>query len=515
MLFCGREPVRLGARSFALLQALVERAGELLSKDKLMQAAWADQAVEESNLTVQIAALRRVLRKEPGGDRWIETLPRRGYRFVGPVAMRAGNGAAAAPAPVDEAAPSRRHEAERRQITALSCELVRSSRGEGIDLEARRKAVEAFRSCVTAAIGGHGGFIARSLGGTVLALFGYPAADEHDAEHAVRAGLELCATAGTLRLDEDTPMRCRIGITTGMVIIGDLVSVGEHRHDEIIGDAPDLAAQLSAFAQPDTVAIGPTTRRLIGKLFDCCDLGPIQADCDVGPMSCWRVLGETVVANRFEALRGSALTPLVGREEEIDLLLRRWAQARAGDGQGVLITGEAGIGKSRITAAVAERLHSGSHLRLRYFCSPHHQESALSPVIGQLSRASGFARDDPPAVKMEKVEALLAAAEPPDEDIAILADLLSLPGSERHPLPSLTPRRKKERTLEALIRQLEGLAGRQPVLVIFEDAHWIDPTSRELLDLVVERLRTLPVLLIVTFRPEFQQPWTEIGRAHV
>ncbi|MBV8573745.1 MAG: AAA family ATPase, partial [Acetobacteraceae bacterium] len=400
-------------------------------------------------------------------------------------------------------------EAERRQITAMSCEAMDvAARADGIGLEDLREAIGAFQHCVAEIVGRHSGFIANRLGNTVLVLFGYRAAHEHDAERAIHAGLELCAAVRTLRPDADVPMRCRVGIATGMAIVGDLVGAGEGRDHSIVGDVPDLAVRLQVSAQPDTVTIEPTTWRLIGNLFECRDLGAVDTSSNTQPIRRWQVLGESVVASRFEALRGSKLTPLVGRDEEIDLLLRRWARAKAGDGQIILVSGEVGVGKSRITAAFEERLHAEPHVCLRYFWSPYHQDSALFPFIAQLDHAAGFARDDSPAARLEKLETVLAHAAPPDEDVALLSDLLCLPCSERCPLPNLSPQRKKERTLEALIRQLDGLAREQPVLMVFEDAHWIDPTSRELLDLTVERLRTLPVLLIVTFRPEFQPVWT-------
>ena len=324
-----------------------------------------------------------------------------------------------------------------------------------------------------------------------------------------RSGRGWASIDAVGRLDvKSVKLQARVGIATGLVVVGDLIGEGSAQEQSVVGETPNLAARLQALAEPDAVVIAAGTRRLVGDLFEYRDLGAVEVKGIAGPVPAWQVLRPSVVASRFEALRGSALTRLVGRDEEIDLLLRRWARAKAGDGQVVLISGEPGIGKSRITAALAERLHAEPHLRLRYFCSPYHQDSALFPFIDQLGRAAGFARDDPPAAKLEKLEALLARAAPPDEDVAFLADLLSLPASERHPLPNLSPQRKKERTLEALIRQLEGLARQQPVVMVFEDAHWIDPTSRELLDLTVERVRSLPVLLIVTFRPEFQPPWT-------
>ena len=392
--------------------------------------------------------------------------------------------------------------AERRQLTLMFCDLVGSTPlSARLDPEDLRGIIGAYHRCVTEIVEGFGGFVARYMGDGVLVYFGYPQAHEDDAERATRCGLALVDRVPQLNQAEE--LHARVGIATGMVVVG-----GEIVEHDVAGNSPNLAARLQALAEPDTVVIAASTRRLTGDLFEYRDLGEVELKGIAAPVPAWRALRPSALASRFEALRGSALSPLVGRDEEIDLLLRRWARAKAGNGQVVLVSGEPGIGKSRIVAALIERLRNEPHLRLRYFCSSYHQDSALYPFIDQLGRAAGFARDDPPAARSEKLDALLALAAPTDEDLALLADLLSLPASERHPLPNLGPQRKKERTLEALLRQLESLACQQPIAMVFEDAHWIDPTSRELLDLTVERVRNLPVLLIITFRPEFQPPWT-------
>jgi hypothetical protein len=277
-----------------------------------------------------------------------------------------------------------------------------------------------------------------------------------------------------------------------------------------VGETPNLAARLQALAEPSTVVIGPQTRQLLGDLFECRDLGAIEVKGFPEPVHAYRVVREGAIESRFEALHGAMLTPLVGREEEIDLLLRQWRRAKGGEGRVVLLSGERGIGKSRLTAALHERIENEPHTRMRYFCSPHHQDSVLHPFIAQLERAAGFERDDAPEVKLDKL-AMLAPASPADG--ALLAELLSLPTEGRLPSLQLTPQRKKEKTFDALLRQLEAMARQRPVLMLFEDVHWIDPSSRELLDLVVERVARLPVLLLITFRPEFQPPWA--GQAHV
>ncbi|RWA97374.1 AAA family ATPase [Mesorhizobium sp.] len=412
----------------------------------------------------------------------------------------------------DIAAQSRTRElsAERRQLTVMFVDLVGSTAlATRLDPEDLREIIGAYHRCVADTVAHFGGFVAKHMGDGVLVYFGYPQAHENAAEQAVRAGLAL--VDAVRRLPEPEPLRVRIGVGTGQVVVGDLITAGEGQERGVVGETPNLAARLQALAEPDAVVIGPQTRQLVGDLFEYRDLGAVEMKGFPEPIHPYQVVRESAVESRFEALHGTTPTPLVGRDEEVDLLQRHWHRAKSGEGRVVLLSGEPGIGKSRLTVTLQERIQNEPHTRLRYFCSPHHQDSALHPTIAQLERAAGLERDDPPERKLDKLAALLAPASP--EDGALLAELLSLPTEGRFPPLQLTPQRKKEKTFDALLRQLEDLARQGPVLMLFEDVHWIDPSSRELLDLVVERVPLLPVLLLLTFRPEFQPPWT--GQAHV
>jgi predicted ATPase/class 3 adenylate cyclase len=411
-------------------------------------------------------------------------------------------------------APSLGGEAERRQLTVMFCDLVGSTQlSARMDPEDLRDVVGAYQRYVAKTVSQFGGFVAKYMGDGVLVYFGYPQAHEDDAERAVRAGLKLTKKIAALKPNSSVNLQVRIGIATGLAVVGDLVGSGASREQAVVGETPNLAARLQAIAEPNTVVIADSTHVLLGSLFECHDLGLVQMKGFVEPIQPWQVLRASAVESRFEALHPAALSPLIGRDEEISLLLRRWEQAKSGEGRSVLLSGEPGIGKSRLTVALHEKLQGEPHIRLRYFCSPYHADSALHPFIAQIERAAAFEHDETREAKLDKLEALPAAASSSREDMALLAELLSIPTDGRFAPTELSPQRKKERTLEALLRQFECLARQAPLLMIFEDLHWIDPTSRELLDLLVDRMRRLPVLLLATFRPEFDPPW--VGQSHV
>src|SRR3984957_7283032 len=403
ILFRGADPVALGQRAIALLRVLVERPGVPVSKDALIEAAWLGLTVEESNLTVQMAAWRRVFDQEPGGERWFETLPRRGYRFVGSVVARDQGDATGVSSKVADSGvttaepdlaitPTPKMKAERRQLTIMSCELAGSAAlSANMELEDLRGVVDAYHRCVFDTAGRFAGFVSKRLGGLALFFFGYPAAHEGDAEQAVPAGLELCAAVRALSPHADAPLRCRVGIATGMVIVSDPAGNGETQEYGLVGEAPNLAARLQGIAEPNMVVIADSTRRLLGNLFELENIGAKGLKGIAGPVQAWAALRTSSVEGRFEAMHASGVTELVGREEELEILLRRWSKAKSGQGQVVLLSGEPGIGKSRLTAALMERLAGGQHTRLRYFCSPQHTDSALYPIISQMERAAGFA----------------------------------------------------------------------------------------------------------------------------
>jgi AAA ATPase domain/Adenylate and Guanylate cyclase catalytic domain len=347
------------------------------------------------------------------------------------------------------------------------------------------------------------GYVAQYLGDGALVYFGYPEAREDGAERAVHAGLALVSAVRALRPGADVEPQCRIGIATGLVV--DLIGQGAAREQPMVGETPNLAARLQALAEPNTVVIGLSTRRLIGGLFQCRDLGIHELKGFAEPVRAWRVMGEAVEEDRFEALRGSTLTPLVGREREMGLLLGCWEQAKLGEGQVVLLSGEPGIGKSRMTRALQERLTEETYTALRFSCSPYYQTSALHPVIIQLERMAGFVPDDTAEQKLDKLETVLSQAGAP-EAVPLIAALVSIAPGGRYPPLNLTPQKQRQKTLNALLAQFAASAAHRPVLMVFEDVHWIDPTSLEFLEQLVERIQSWPMLLILTFRPEFAPP---------
>ncbi|WP_439357022.1 AAA family ATPase [Bradyrhizobium sp. DASA03007] len=403
--------------------------------------------------------------------------------------------------------PSRPDEGERRHLTVMFCDLVGSTAlAARLDPEDMRALISAYHSCIAEVIGGYQGRIARYMGDGALIYFGYPHAHEDDAEQAVRAALALIDAVASIR-NVAAALQIRVGIATGTVVVTELLIESVPAEQAVVGETPNLAARLQGMAEPGAVLISAGTRRLTGGEFHYRDLGPITLKGWAEPLRVYQVLGMSGVESRFEAMHTTKLPPLFGREEEIELLLRRWQQATQEEGRVVTLTGEPGIGKSHIASALNERLQGESHITLRYFCSEHHTHSALCPFISQLERAAGFRHSDSPREKLSKLEALLVQSTGDPEHRAVLANLLVLPADDHYRLQDLTPQKRKEKTFAALLAQLNGLAARQPVLLIFEDVHWIDPTSLELLAAMVEHAPRLRALVLITARAEFTPPW--------
>jgi class 3 adenylate cyclase len=405
---------------------------------------------------------------------------------------------------------ARTPEAERRQLTVLFCDLVGSTElAAQLDPEDMGAVLRAYQDTVAGEITRFEGHIAKYMGDGVLAYFGWPIAHEDDAERAVRAGLAVTAALTRLAPPAGEPLAARVGIATGMVMVGQMIGEGAAQEQTVVGGTPNLAARLQGLAAPGSAVISQATRRLVGGLFELADLGPQCLKGFAEPIRAWRLVGISAAESRFEAMHSAGLTPLIGREHELGLLLDRWERAKNSEGQVVLLSGEPGIGKSRITQALHERLAAEPHLRLRYHCSPYHVGSALFPVIDQLERAAGLQPEDTAEIRLDKLETVLSEVTENINEVApVLAALLWIPTGPRYPPLNLMPEAQKARTFEVLLGQLVGLAARQPVLMVLEDAHWIDPTSAELFGLVMDRIQRLPVLLLMTFRPEFAPPWT-------
>lgn len=405
--------------------------------------------------------------------------------------------------------------AERRQLSVMFVDLVGSTElSRRLDPEDLRDVMRRYQDTVTTAVSPYGGHIAKFLGDGVLVYFGWPQAYEDQIERAVRAGLDTVVAVGALRLVGGEVLAARIGIATGTVVVGDIVGQSGRDAGAISGETPNLAARLQQLAAPGEIIIDTPSAHQISQMFEVADLGEQRLKGFQSGVHAWRILRETQAESRFEAAHGAALPRMVGRDTELQLLIDRWELARGGEGQAVFVAGEAGIGKSRLLLGLKPRIREELHIPIRYQCSPHHANSALYPAVRQLERAAGLASKDPAEAKIEKLEALLARADAAlVADAPLFAELLSLPGEARYGPLTIPPQQKRERLLESLLDQLLALAAQEPVLFLFEDTHWIDPTSLMLLERVLARIQHARVLLAVTHRPEWRPP--SMGLSHV
>ncbi len=500
LLDAGGRDIALRRSEFDLLLVLARNAGRVLSRDALLNATAGRHAEPfDRSVDVLVSRLRQKIEPDPAKPSLVVTVPGIGYKFAAkPVSVPAP--ILAEEAPIVAVAPPPPElcvrPAERRQVTVLRCALDGyAAMAARLDPEDLRGVVGAYHRGCADIIERFGGFLAHRTGGDVTAYFGYPRADEHDAERAIRAGLAIVAAA---RLDAEAgAFPARVGIATGDVLIGDILGDGAAREHAALGEAPDLAARLMMVAEPGTIVIADGTRRLVGELFAFVD----QA-CGNGSA----VIGERAVTSRFEALHAGGLTTLVGREEELALLLRRWERSKLGAGRLVHVVAEPGIGKSRLVREFRGRLACENHRTIELFCSPLHRDVPYHPFIRHIETEAGLARSDDPARRLGKLETLFTAS---DEKLVVplLADLISIPTEGSYPALELSPRQRRVRIAEAMVAHVLGAAQGENLLLIFEDLHWIDPTSREIFEALIERIDDRHVLAIVTSRPEFVPVW--------
>ena len=496
--------IALSHGEFALLQVFALRPGRVLSRDQLLQlTAGRDADAYDRSVDMQIARLRRKIEPDPKRPSLILTVPNSGYKFAATV-RKAKPASTAKPDAGEGVSDEARCGPERRYVTAISVELVPDKDG-GLpsDPEDLRIVISAFRHFAALVLNQFGGTIGGSHGREITAYFGFPMGQEDAAERALHAAIGLVGRS--TRGDASIPpgFAIRVGITSGPVIATP--------EGELVGETVDEAGRLREAAEPGQALVTAGTRRQTGELFTYSYLGKIFPNAGGGPLQVWEVVGPSALSSHSEALFVGRLTPLVGREEELDLLLRAWRQAKSGDGRLVLLSGEPGIGKSRLLAALEEALADEPHVSWRYFCSALHQDSALHPIIARWEQEAGFAPGDPGEARLRKLEALLAPENIPAEDVALVAAMLSVPADERYPRLELTPQQRKQRTFAALQGRLTRVARQAPLLILAEDAHWADPSSIEMFHGVVDRMQELPILLIVSYRPEFAAPW--VGRA--
>ncbi len=497
----GRE-VSLTAGEFSVLRVLVQCAGRVLSRDQLLQAlAGRGADAFDRAVDMRISRLRGKIESDPKRPTLIVTVPGSGYKFTANVHEVATT--ALPPAPTSITVEVERPALELRQVVGLAAQLVPAA-GVGLatDPEALAELLKGYRGYAAAIVKRHGGSVAEIHGRDLLAYFGHPVAEEHSAERAIRAGLVLAGRAEEGGLAMPPGQSIRVGVASGPVAADPTGTV--------LGEVRGEAMQLLNLAEPGQVLVAATVHRLTGELFDCRNLGLVAIRGAAGPVQAWRVLGPSGIASRSEALQAARVLPLVGREGELDLLLRCWRQATRGAGRLVLLSGEAGIGKSRLLAALEAELAAEPHVSLRYYCSPLYQDSALHPIIARWEREAGFASADPPGERLRKLETILAPARLSPDDIALIAAMLSVPTAGRYPSPDLNPHRRKEATFGALHRRLVSQARVAPVLMLFEDVHWADPTSLGAFEALVDRLADLPILLLASFRSGFAAPW--VGR---